>query len=218
MTDTQGWEMEGVGKAFRSFMRGIYAPVRRVLICTALAMSPNKVIRGFKIVNLFIAEHDEKLFERVAQLLDLVQSADARRFLRMRRDVQRILIMHTGGSAGSYWRELNACVLDAQHLRDDDLRSVAMTLVHEATHARLERAGFGYRTSLRARIEHLCVEAEIAFAERLSESETLIDEARWAMNEMWWSIDARNDRRAQGLRALGLPGWAVRLEGFLFRE
>jgi len=211
-------EKASIGSAFRACMRGAVRPVRWIFSRTALAISPSTVIQGFIVVDLIIAKHDAGLFDRVAQVLDLVHSTDARRWQRMRHDVQRILIMHTGVRAGSYWGELNACVLDANHLRDDDVRSVAMTLAHEAMHARLEQAGFGYPPSQRTRIERLCLKAEIALGERLPDSDGLVEEARRAMDEVWWSIDARNERQAQELRVLGWPKWAVRLRGVLFRE
>src|SRR2546427_9194317 len=40
---------------------------------------------------------------------------------------------------------------------------LASTLVHEATHARLDRLGFRYAAERRARIEGICFRREIAF-------------------------------------------------------
>lgn len=217
MSHTPSNAVRTIGSKCRAYARALLTPLRWGLNRAALKMSPTKRISGFEVVDMSIAEHDAVCFDRVAKVLDLIQRVDPRRFRRMSRDVRRILITHTGGAAGSYWSDLDACALDAQHLLGS-LESAAMTLVHEATHARLRRAGFSYTPELRPRLERLCLEAEIAFGERLPNSSDLIAEAQHALNSPWWSDDASNQRQAQQLRTLGWPEWSIRLRNALLRR
>ena len=47
------------------------------------------------------------------------------------------------------------------------IERIASVIVHEATHARMERCGIGYAEDQRARIETVCFRRELAFAVRL---------------------------------------------------
>jgi hypothetical protein len=73
---------------------------------------------------------------------------------------------------GEYKRSLKACILDERYLADSatSVGEIASTIVYEATHARLERYGIGYKEELRGRIEAICFRRELAFAVRLPDS------------------------------------------------
>jgi hypothetical protein len=47
---------------------------------------------------------------------------------------------------------------------------IASAIIHETTHARIERHGISYKEELRSRIEAVCVRRELAFAARLPDS------------------------------------------------
>lgn len=85
-----------------------------------------------------------------------------------------------------------------------------MTLVHEATHARLHRAGVRYTHDLRERIEAICLKAEIDFGRRLPGAEQLVAEAQTALETRWWEAPSQQQREIGQLRALGVPGWLLR--------
>jgi hypothetical protein len=91
-----------------------------------------------------------------------------------------------------------------------------MTLVHEATHARIAKAGITYKQALRARIERLCVEEEAAFADKLPQGQQLAADARRRLEEKWWETPAMFDRRVRQLRISGWPGWTLAIYRFLF--
>lgn len=72
---------------------------------------------------------------------------------------------------GEFHVEGKRCVLSVGD--GDDGHSpwdIALTIVHEAAHARLHARGIGYPEGRRARIERLCVGREIAFARRAGAS------------------------------------------------
>ena len=98
---------------------------------------------------------------------------------------------------------------------------VALTLVHEGTHARLLRAGFKYDETVRARIEHVCILTEILVARRLPASDELVAAAsrRLARPTEFWSNAAFRARDLEQLAQLGpaarsagrIAGWVARL-------
>src|SRR5690606_19512626 len=90
--------------------------------------------------------------------------------------------------------EIRTCGISAQHLMRDSPVSVAMTLAHEATHARINRLGGGYRDDNRDRIEILCTEAEIDLAARLPNAEHELAMARIALTTKPWQYVDWHDR------------------------
>ncbi len=90
-----------------------------------------------------------------------------------------------------------------------------MTLVHEATHARVYRAGIRYLPRNRRRIEQICVRAEIDFATQLPDATLLADEARHALETEWWEDVPKRERELGQLRILGVPAWLIWLRKFL---
>jgi hypothetical protein len=65
-----------------------------------------------------------------------------------------------------------------------------MTLVHEATHARLWKNGIGYPVSARGRIEQLCVRAEVRLARQLPDAEELESFVVDKLKNEWWTESA----------------------------
>jgi hypothetical protein len=64
------------------------------------------------------------------------------------------------------------CYLDQRTVAEYIPPAVASKLVHEAVHARLRCAGLGsYGADLAVRVEELCIDEEIAFAQRLPRDE-----------------------------------------------
>lgn len=191
--------------------------VQNVLLRGAMALAGSSTAHGLEIVNLSRSEVDALIFNRVARVLQLIQQYDASQLRRILADVRRIVVTPPGGAAGSYWASVKACVLGAEHLLQDSCESAAMTLVHEATHARLERAGIRYTSANRARIESICLRAEIAFGRKVPGTELLVEEAKHAMNTEWWTDDAHSERRRHHLTVIGCPAWLIRFGDRLLR-
>jgi len=119
--------------------------------------------------------HRDRFVFAVREALDLIRETDPRRFAMVRRHVRRIIGERLVGCIGTYDPHFAACLIDiAQHgiggAGEADrwgAARVAATIIHEATHGRLEAAGFMYAEPLRAMIERLCHHEERCFAERL---------------------------------------------------
>src|SRR3954465_3146194 len=90
------------------------------------------------------AEHDAAtFFEKTQQAFDLLRKADPRRWARIQRDLRRVVLISGGGEF--FFTKLRAYVMDGPSLRLRSSLEIASSLVHEATHARLYRAGMEYR-------------------------------------------------------------------------
>ena len=77
---------------------------------------------------------------------------------RIRRDLKRIWVFLVPDGLAEYKHALGACVLDERFVTNPEttIERIASVIVHEATHARMERCGIGYAEDQRARIEAVC--------------------------------------------------------------
>src|SRR5438067_2160710 len=92
---------------------------------------------------------------RVEGALLLIQQHSPLDYARILRELERIWVTLSFHGLGEYRHSLRACILDERYVADPatNVEQIASTIVHEATHARLERYGIGYKQELRTRIE-----------------------------------------------------------------
>ena len=183
-----------------------------------LAMSMSRHVDGLWIVSW----HDSsEHLTRVENALSLIRQHSPLDYARIIRALERIWVQLTFHRLAEYRHSLKACVLDERYVADPGttVGQIASTIVHEATHARLEGYGIAYKEERRTRIEAICFRRERAFAARLPDSAELQQEiARyWEWNEA--NPDQFSDARfreyntagaAEALRYLGTPDWLVR--------
>jgi hypothetical protein len=154
---------------------------------------------------------------KIRDALELIATYDARRFGRLTRDVRRIWVGPTASQA-EWFVELEMCVLRFEHVLSPDTSAarLALTLAHEATHARLDRGSFGYEEERRVRIERICVNQEIALAERLPDGSSLAADAR---SRLSYGPEIFTDAamRARADRLLRSMGWVGRVGGAIGR-
>jgi hypothetical protein len=88
---------------------------------------------------------------------------------------------------------------------------IALTLVHESTHAWLAKLGIEYAEPVRARVEAICFKAELRVAARLPNSERLIAtlNRQLARDPAYWTTEAFRKRAYEQLRSLGFPRWVI---------
>jgi hypothetical protein len=81
---------------------------------------------------------------------------------------------------GEYDFELDMYVLQFQYVVSPETSParLALTIVHEAMHARLARLSIAYSEQLRARVERICIAAEIDLAGKLPGGESLAQAGR----------------------------------------
>jgi hypothetical protein len=98
---------------------------------------------------------------------------------------------------------VQACVLDERYVLSETttLEQIALTIIHEATHARLERCGIDYDEKLRQRIEAVCLRREFAFVAKLPNGAKLRDELARTLE---WSTANRITTRISASASAGL--------------
>jgi hypothetical protein len=178
-----------------------------------LRISSGKVIDGLWVGSEVDAE---RILPRVEEALGLIKTHDRARYDRMGRDLDRIWVRLLTSGAAQFSPRLWACMLDERFVMADttDTAQLAAVIVHEATHARLWRCGFGYDEAERQRIEAICVRREMAFACTLPDGQRVRDSAAdvLAISPSYWTDAASDDRHIKGsveaLRHLGW-GWAT---------
>jgi hypothetical protein len=160
------------------------------------------------------------ILRRVEEALALIKRYDPLQYARVVRDLERVWVNLRPDARACFERSLQACVLDERYVAAAETtpETIAKTIVHEATHARIERYGIGYKEGERIRIEAVCLRRELAFAARLPEGASLQDEVartmEWcAENPDYFSNASFQQRDTEGrieaLHYLGTPEWVA---------
>jgi len=181
-----------------------------------MMLSERHSVRGLHVRHLATTEPEsDGELQKLTAALHLIADSDPTRFRRFSRDLRGILIAGLPGDLGQYHHTIGYCVIGADFLRDDATTTAlaAATIVHEATHARLRNAGFGYEPAIRPRIEEVCFKAEIAFAERVTDGDEIVRraEAQLARDPRDWTDTARRQRFAVWARNNNVPRWLMRI-------
>jgi hypothetical protein len=163
-------------------------------------------------------DEPERYLRRVEEALSLIKTCSPIQYARVRRDLKRVWATVLPGPIGSFQEPLSACQIDTRFVLKENPDVIASVIVHEATHARLRRYGFGYEEELRPRVEAVCVRRELAFSQRLPNGERVRE---WAGEKLKFCArpgslsDAaleqlRIDGSREALSHLGLPDWLAR--------
>jgi hypothetical protein len=144
-------------------------------------------------------------------ILELLKDAAPEEHTRIVRYLSRIEIDRLGQPTAGYDARFGQCLVDAAYLRDWPSHVIAGSVVHEATHARLDRAGFGYgSTDERDRVERRCVLAQIAVLVRLGAAEETIEYyIAQLTGPRWYDPASTLLSKARRLSAAGAPSWIV---------
>lgn len=149
--------------------------------------------------------------DRIESALRLIGEHDPIRYRHLVQDLERIWVSVVPGSVARFRRSDWTCELDEPFVETATPGLIASVIVHEATHARLYRMGFGYEEAIRERVEKICLRRELAFARRFPNESAV----QWAEASLHSLPDLSNDgfarRRGEDFRAiflrLGMPGW-----------
>jgi hypothetical protein len=187
-----------------------------------------RLSRGRRVDGLWIgiASFDpEPILRRVEEALHLIRAHDQLRYNRLKRDLERVWVRDIVGAIGSFNKSMRACTLDREFVVAEGLcpELIAATIVHEATHARLDRCGIDYKEELRSRIEAVCFRRELAFAAKLPNGErvraTATRSLEFYASDKYWTNAAmaeyRDKAAVEKLRQLGMPEWLGRSVLFL---
>ena len=194
-------------------------PDRRLSLIDRLRLlfSTSQMIDGL-LIDVWRGE--PQLSSRIEEALRLIKQRDSLHYSRVVNNLDRIWVHLLTNAAAHYDRSLNACVFDERFvlLESTSPERIASTIVHEATHARLERWGVVYDENKRPRIEAICLRRELNFVTGLPDSEALQDEIKstleWCAGDHdFFSNENFQQREEQGqfetLRYLGAPNWLI---------
>lgn len=162
------------------------------------------------------AETRATVVPKLEAALQLLREHDPRRFARLHRDIDGVLIQgHTRQRVGAWIPSVRLVELPWTYLSapDTSAAEVASTLVHEGTHAWLHHLGIDTKRKMLPRIEAICFRSEIAFARRLPEPGDLIEQAerQLARDTSYWSHAAWQQQSLAELNELGVPLWLTAL-------
>jgi len=151
---------------------------------------------------------------RVQSALALIKAHDAKRYKRTIASFDRIWASYLFGAVGRYLPEERRCQLDSEFVLSSPIETVASTIVHEATHARLINVGIPYTYENRHRVEKACIRQELVFAQRIPGA----DDLRRRINEKLrldpdvWSRETSSARFREAFAESdgGLPKWLRR--------
>lgn len=119
-------------------------------------------VLGFDVRVFDIAQPHDRIIQRLSDALGLVRDHDPRRFERMKSDLSQILVRNEPGT--QHWVLSNTCALELDEVMGRSSVILALSIVHEATHARLVRAGIYPSQRRLERIERRCLIEERSFA------------------------------------------------------
>jgi len=188
--------------------------IQRGVIRSLFRGATHRLIQGLPVRLVPGSFEAEAAFDRIAAGLELLACYHPPILACLRRDAQGILVWETESSSAvaSWHYGVKLIIVDARFLFDRETTpaKIAATLVHESTHARLDR--FGYPPEKRARIEALCFRRERAFARRLPDSHELVAEIdrQLQRDPSYWADDAHVRRVVDELAKRGVPGWLIR--------
>jgi hypothetical protein len=182
--------------------------LRAVLYPILIWTGPRQRCLGIEVADLTDGEDDSTpYFAKVTSALEIIAQYQPKRLDRIRRDLRFIVIFNQ--QAGSYWHDLRACVLPHDIIAMNTER-VAVSIVHEATHARLHARGIPYDLPLRARVEGVCINEEVSLLRFLANGSERAA-ARLALLETpWWTEEQLRERAIYSLNMYA-PPWLARL-------
>lgn len=203
-----------VSRVPRSPLRWFLRIVRRLIMRGSVRLLNSSEVHGFRLTVFSGHAERDSFIRKVTAALELIAANDPRRFMRLRRDVKRFALVAAGGDY--FDSDIDAHIVDLRTLRESSVVELANLIAHEAVHARLIHAGIPYSEPLKARIEALCVEEEIALATKLPGGTQLIPSLRARLEKPWWQPAESERRIADQLTSLGAPRWLLRIRRILW--
>lgn len=173
-----------------------------------IALSKRRKLHGHEVCVAGSAMEADEVFASVDAALHLIKRYDPALNEQIRSDVQRLLL--TEASGGHYLESIRTCRIGIGYAKRRSPLELAMMIIHEATHARLAKAGLRYRGRQREQIERQCVDAEIGFAKRVPGSEEVITRTRRLLESRWWEAQPSSEDTIAELRMRGVPLWLAK--------
>jgi len=131
--------------------------------------APKQLVHGFFLIDFSGDDASEERFAILKQALRLIEYYDPLRYRSLQSNIHRIIVSDGIPMGAAFFLGTSACTVHPGLLKSGSA-TVATALVHEATHARLDRLRIRQDRDRHARIEALCMSQEIAFAYHFPET------------------------------------------------
>ena len=170
---------------------------------------------GIEVGILWPDENDRNLhIPKVIAALNLIRQLEPYRYPRLRREVISVnLLGFRFHLLGEWFDPLRMILLAPDWVQAPERKAseIAGVIIHEATHARLHR--FGYGEAIRARIERRCHYEEWRFVVRSPDAAEFAASVRRSMDRdpKDWTNVRMWEHNLDALRKLGWPEFAVRI-------
>jgi len=182
--------------------------LRAALYPYLIRTAPRQKCLGIDVVDLTDdGEDPTPYFAKVMSALEIIARHQPKRLDRIRRDLRYILIFKQPGA--TYWDDLRACTLSAQFVASKDTEVIALSVVHEATHARISSRGIPYDPAHQARIERVCVHEEVSLVRLLANGSERAAQLISHLDTPWWTAEQVRDRKIRALE-MNAPPWLTR--------
>lgn len=179
------------------------------------SISEKRDVRGVKVaVSADDEDGEAEAFARLHAAFELLEQHVPVRLHRLRRDVDAVFVWAKVGDVANWVRALRFIRLRESWVMHPSTTPahIASVLVHEATHAYLERLGITYQEDRRARIERVCVRSELVFLRRIGDEEEILEaKHRMSASPEVFSQAAFHQRAEANLKKLGPLGRAALL-------
>lgn len=152
----------------------------------------------------------ELFFARVTLALGLIERYDPRWIRRMRRDFSGIWL---GGSPGAPCFDVmtRRCVLNWNSVMYGGILDLALTLIHEATHARIASRGMArHPVAPAVRQEGAAVRQEMAFVALMPATGDRLRHLATKLDDPWWTPERMLQRLRAWNREAEIPDWLAR--------
>jgi hypothetical protein len=200
-----------ISAAKKPLHKKIYLLVNRFMF--AISRRHNR--GDIEIAMLFADKNCPIVFQKIDHALNLISEFDPRRYLQIKRDVKKIWVSAVPGYYAQWMDDLQMCVLDRDYLCRTDVSApeVAGTIVHESTHARLEKLKIKYTEDVRDRVERICIKSEISFAKRLPDGQKFVEiaESRLQIPKSYWTNIQSQQRDLEALAELRKKTFVARI-------
>jgi hypothetical protein len=159
-----------------------------------LFTGPDTMIAGLLVDFGAVPEpHRRETLQKLADALAIIGRADPKRLRRLVAGGTR-MVLSTDVAGYRYFRTSNFIVLGVQSITSSTIQAIAVSIVHEATHARID-ALMDTPGRLTARVERRCIEEEIAFVRRWPQRDEEGFRAweaamRAQLETPWWTVGA----------------------------
>jgi hypothetical protein len=150
----------------------------------------------------------------MVEAFDMLARYDPRRLNRFKRDVGGVVIEMIVDACAQWESSCRLVRIDKLFARAKDTVAlqIATVLVHEGTHAWLDRRGIKYDAERWLRIEAICMRSELSFQRRVPGGEGMIEQTQQqlALGAELYAPTAYLDRRVARMRQLGFPEFLIR--------